>query len=282
MANHVSKAKEYELFVKKVYQRLYAVEGVDNPVIMHDVTLTGKSGSTHQIDVYWEFTLAGVRHRVAVECKDYNSPIKKEKIATFKGVLDDIAGNIQGIYASRVGYQSGALKFAESCGIQPMIIRKPTDEDWEGYIRDIYINVHMFTHENTRVHFECDLEWIKDNMSELSKAEKGVSGIHALNIEAFIEDQDKQEIKSICEYQNALPREKAGKDYFAEYEYKNAFLICKGIRYKIRKLRIDYDVNEYIDTIHIKGDQIVEAIVKNSLESGEKLIDFDGRVRERK
>ena len=282
MANHVSKATEYELFVQNIYRRLYSVEGIDNPVIMHNVTLTGKSGATHQIDVYWEFSLAGVRHRVAVECKDYESPIKKEKIASFKGVLDDIAGNIQGIYASRVGYQKGALQFAEQYGIQPMIIRKLTDEDWEGRIRTIYIDIHMFTHSNIRVHFEGDKDWINDNMPELVNQESGVIGLSGLNIETFIDDQDKKEIKSICEYQNELPRESAGKDYFTEYEYQNAYLICNGIRYKIKKFRIDYDVNEYVDTICIKGDEILEAIVKNSLESSEKLIGFDGRVHERK
>ena len=52
MANHVSKATEYELFVQNIYRRLYSVEGIDNPVIMHNVTLTGKSGATHQIDLY--------------------------------------------------------------------------------------------------------------------------------------------------------------------------------------------------------------------------------------
>jgi hypothetical protein len=140
----------------------------------------------------------------------------------------------------------------------------------------------MLMLENTRVYFDCDAKWIKDNMPELLKAEKGKFGIRTLNKETFIENQDEQETKSIYEYQNALPREKAGKDYLVEYEYKNAYLICDGIRYKIKKLRIDYDVKEYIDKIHIKGDQIIEAIVKNSLERSEKMIGFDGSVRDRK
>lgn len=80
MSNHVSEATEYELFVQKIYQRLYAVEGVGNPTIRYNVTFMGKSGAIHQIDVYWKFAFASVRRRVAVECKKYKQPIKKKEL----------------------------------------------------------------------------------------------------------------------------------------------------------------------------------------------------------
>ena len=55
--NTTESGTEYELMVKSVYNRLYATEGVENQTIQHNVKFIGKSGATHQIDLYWEFTV---------------------------------------------------------------------------------------------------------------------------------------------------------------------------------------------------------------------------------
>jgi len=36
-------------------------------VVRHDVRLKGRSGQEYQIDVYWEYKIAGVTHKVAIE-----------------------------------------------------------------------------------------------------------------------------------------------------------------------------------------------------------------------
>ena len=52
--------------VQRVYTFLLNMrdEGV---VVGNPVFMTGKSGEQHEIDVYYEFTRAGIRHRVAIE-----------------------------------------------------------------------------------------------------------------------------------------------------------------------------------------------------------------------
>lgn len=80
---------------------------VANPVFM-----TGKSGAQHEIDVFYEFDKAGIRHRVAIECKDWATPVSKGQIQEFESKLRDI-GNITGVVVSRNGYQSGATGFAK-------------------------------------------------------------------------------------------------------------------------------------------------------------------------
>lgn len=276
--NTTEAGTEYELLVKDVYNRLYATEGVENPVIQHDVIFQGESGAAHQIDLYWEFSVAGVRHRVAVECKNYKNPVKKEKIAAFDGILKDISGNIQGIYACRNGYQKGALLYAKSCGIQLMEIREPNDEDWKGRIRDIYVQVHMLFAENYKVSYVCDTAWFKEHYpSMISKQET----ICASNAETFIEDEDKQSMTRLLDIMNALPKEGEGKGFVEEYEYTNAYFVYQEKRYKIKKMRIEYDVHDYQDTIHICGDEIIQTIVQNSLDKSAKLISFDGSIRER-
>ncbi len=97
--------------VRHVYSFLLNMrdEGV---VVGNSVFMTGKSGVQHEIDVFYEFARAGIRHRVAIECKDWGKPVSKGQIQEFESKLRDI-GNITGVVISRNGYQSGAGDFAK-------------------------------------------------------------------------------------------------------------------------------------------------------------------------
>ena len=96
-------------------------DGVENINVLHNVKIIGRSGASHQIDVYWEFKLAGVTYKTCIECKHYNSSVKKSHIAAFSAVLEDI-GNATGIFATTEGYQEGALLFAQAKGIRLLLV----------------------------------------------------------------------------------------------------------------------------------------------------------------
>ena len=97
--------------VRHVYSYLLNMrdEGV---VVGNSVVMTGKSGVQHEIDVFYEFARVGIRHRVAIECKDWERAVSKGQIQEFESKLRDI-GNITGVVISRNGYQSGAEDFAK-------------------------------------------------------------------------------------------------------------------------------------------------------------------------
>lgn len=105
--------------VQRVYSSLLNMrdEGV---LVANSVFMTGKSGVQHEIDVYYEFMRAGIRHRVAIECKDWAKPVSKGQIQEFESKLRDI-GNITGVVISRNGYQSGADAFARHWDIMPLL-----------------------------------------------------------------------------------------------------------------------------------------------------------------
>ena len=63
----------YERFTQEIYQQLVNLDVVRTTKVQHDVKLEGRSGQKHQIDVYWEYEIAGNKHRVAIECKNYNT-----------------------------------------------------------------------------------------------------------------------------------------------------------------------------------------------------------------
>lgn len=104
--------------VQQVYSYLLNMrdEGV---VVGNTVFMTGKSGVQHEVDVYYEFAKAGIRHRVAIECKDWAAPVSKGRIQEFESKLRDI-GNITGVVVARNGYQSGAEALARHMDILPL------------------------------------------------------------------------------------------------------------------------------------------------------------------
>jgi Restriction endonuclease len=111
-----SEDKDYELLTQAVYQTILKQQGYENITVQHDVDLTGRTGATHQIDVYWHFRQAGVGHKVLVECKNYSRKISLGKIRDFKSVMDEV-GPCQGIMVTKTGYQSGVKKYARHHGI---------------------------------------------------------------------------------------------------------------------------------------------------------------------
>lgn len=106
---------ELEDHVKKVYEFLLSLDG-ENVVVGRNVQLRGKTDSAYEIDVYYEFEKAGIRHRVAFECKNTKRPIDRAEVSVFKCAVDEFPGMIA-VMVSAAGYQSGAKKFARDNGL---------------------------------------------------------------------------------------------------------------------------------------------------------------------
>ncbi len=152
---------EYEKFTQEVYQKLIKADGIHTIDVQHNVKLLGKSGQEHQIDVYWEYEIAGVEHKVAIECKNYNRTVPIGKVRDFYGVLSDLK-NVVGIMVTKVGYQEGAKKFAESYGINLKELRTPNEG--ECVIGEIGIHSNMNIRRRL---FLVDEDWAKANKIDL-------------------------------------------------------------------------------------------------------------------
>ena len=97
--------------------RGYAEEmRLDNFVISHNEIVKAHDGD-YQVDVYSEFTIfGGSKIKVLVECKQYNSPVKRERVELLYSRLQS-TGAHKGILMTTAQFQSGALRFAEEHGI---------------------------------------------------------------------------------------------------------------------------------------------------------------------
>jgi hypothetical protein len=111
--------KEFEDHVRQVYQALLDLKG-EKVLVARDVTIRGRNGLDHQIDVYYEFELADIKHQVAIECKNMSRPLDKDRVMAFSAKVNDCPG-VRGIIVAANGYQSGAKKFSEDNGISALV-----------------------------------------------------------------------------------------------------------------------------------------------------------------
>ncbi|WP_321902441.1 restriction endonuclease [Paraburkholderia tropica] len=112
----VGDGKALEDHVRNVFQTLLDLE-LENTVVGRGVSLRGSRGSVYEIDVYYEFEIAGMRHRVAIECKNSSRPVGRDDVLAFALKVQDCQGVI-GVIVSANGYQSGARESAEQNGLK--------------------------------------------------------------------------------------------------------------------------------------------------------------------
>jgi hypothetical protein len=159
---------DYERLTRDVYEALLRSDGIDTVEVCHDTEVLGRSGCSHQIDVYWEFRLGGVLFRTAIECKRYASSLEIGRVRDFYAALADI-GNIQGIIVTTTGYQSGAKKFADFYGINLLELRTPAETDWAGKFKDVAIGMNVCTPKIVSSDVTLDHAWHKAHLDRIQK-----------------------------------------------------------------------------------------------------------------
>jgi hypothetical protein len=76
-----------------------------------DDRLTEPNGTVHAVDVSARRTVGGVDLLWVVECKLWNKPVPKEKVAALKAIVDGVGAD-RGLVMSQSGFQSGAIQMA--------------------------------------------------------------------------------------------------------------------------------------------------------------------------
>ena len=233
---------EYEKFAQEIYQGLLNEESIKAIQVQHNVKLRGKSGQLHQVDVYWEYEHAGVNHKVAIECKNYNKPVSVGKVRDFYGVLSDL-NNVNGIMVTKVGYQKGAKEFATHYGINLKELRLPNKE--ESIIGRLELNLNIFI---TRRLFLLDDEWAKSsiNLEGYRKYLMFFSGDNDWTTTDFpletlpdakICDKNGIPIVSFDELEDKLPSENTEPEYI--FNFEDAYIDTRNMgRVKIKKVKL--------------------------------------------
>ena len=276
MANN---GKEYELFIQDIYNLLNSVDGLSNVKIEHNIKLVGAANVEHQIDLFWMFCVGGVYYRVAIECKNYNKPVSKDRIQAFHAVLNDI-GNITGIFVSKMGFQRGAKEYAQKYGIQLMEIRKPLDQDWKNRIKTVLIDFHVLSLANVSIKVFADDQDNNDvfkNKNFMAYLQNVIIDFSQMSI-----DDNNVITNSQVRLQdliNMLPMDKPGINRVFKVMFVNGRFKYKETSLPIVNLEINYDIVDTAEQIKIDGSQEIVAIVKNVIDGTMASIRKDGTVK---
>ncbi len=117
-----NKGEMLESYVQYVYSKLLELNDYEDVIVSRNVTIKGKSGATNEFDVFYQFQHLNIECKVAIECKDWKSPVSVGEVRDFAAKIEDIGmGQVIGVMISKSGYQDGALKYAETSGIKVLI-----------------------------------------------------------------------------------------------------------------------------------------------------------------
>lgn len=275
----MNKGTEYEKFIQDVYQSVINAEGHGTIQVKQNIKLRGKSEQEHQIDVYWEYIIAGITHRVAIECKNNSEEVSVGKVRDFHGVLNDI-GNINGIMVSKVGFQSGAKTFGAYYGINLKELREPRDEDWKGRIREIGIYPIMVVPHIKKRFIAVDEEWVKKNIVLPKNGDVSYS-MGGMSEDIWLVDRNGVRLKNFHQLDQEIPVSGVQeKDLKYSFKFEDAYIVVdKFGKLKIKEIQYGYDVIvTELESIVFQADD-PKAIMRDSITGEIKFIDKDGSVK---
>ena len=265
---------EYEKFTQEIYQELLNADAPKATNVQHNVKLKGKSGQEHQIDVYWEYEIAGVKHKVAIECKNYNKAVPIGKVRDFYGVLADL-NNVTGILVTKVGYQEGAKRYATEHGIMLKELRVPNQgETIIGEIEQVF-NIlsrrclflvdenYAETEKFSVSKYKHILDWMSLN-NESSWAD--ATHIPLELVDRTIINSNGSTIESLSEIEKSLPKDS---DSDIIFKYEDAYVNTRWGKLKVNEIKYEYKYENESKVIAIDAQGFVKAILIDT-QNGEK------------
>ena len=101
--------------------------------VEHDVTLTGASGATRQIDVLVTEDKGSEKQLTLIECKYWNYNVGRTEADIMFASLDDLNAS-RGVIFTTKGYQKGAKAYAKAKNIDIYVVRSLSDGNYSAQI----------------------------------------------------------------------------------------------------------------------------------------------------
>ena len=248
--------KEYEKLTQEIYQELVNNDVLKPTKVLHNVKIKGKSGQEHQIDVYWEYEIAGSKHKVAIECKNYDKTVAIGKVRDFNGVLSDL-NNVAGIMVTKVGYQKGAKKYAKEYGIVLKELRVPFSS--EKIFGPMEFNVNISTRHCL---FLVDEKYNQGRIMSTTHIPLTLAS-------DIITDSSGTQIASLDAIRANTPMDS---DSDIIHRFEDAYVQTIWGRIKINEIKFEYEYKNYNRTISMYAKDFVKAILIDAMSGDVKLI----------
>ena len=266
-----SKGTEYEKYIEKICKSINSYRCFTLIELTQNKIIKGTSGVSHQIDVYWEFVLDKNKYKCIFECKNYNSKISKDKIATLDSISKDIPDSLP-IIVSTKGFQSGAKEYAKAKGVTPFICRVLKDDDLQDRVRSFEIHLIILGKPKVNVKVTKDDQWCKEN---------GYNNFNMTKIKDF----------TICDYstqQSYLLYDFIENWIKSNYEdrtetihFDNAFLVYEldSVNFKFTDLIVSVIYEKTEEVIRVNGDDYVQGLLIDVLNNHRSIVYKTGEIK---
>ena len=277
--------QSYEELVKYIYEQLGKSSGVEILGWGPSCKIQGKYGEDYQIDVLTSHSDGVHTYKTAIECKFWNKKVGKDPISKLLTIIEETEID-KGVIVSKLGFTRGAQLFADRKNISLVELREPVDNDWNGLIKDIYINLIYYV--DKIYDLEINLEGNKNKEGKLiipsydvyvhiNKKSALLNDIldNVINVNTSNIDTDLSDFywTEECSQKN---EEKAYNLKFPE----NTTLVFPGGEgeYKMREIRFKVRQIEHTNVIEIHGEDYVSMIMDVIFENKKFAIRRDGIV----
>lgn len=138
MVKEEKRGRPFERLVAAVQAKLDPGAQVHSPLRVQQT----RSGVPAELDAAVKGKVGSTEILVAIEAKDYREDVGVEKVRAFASLLKDIRAH-KGIMVAQAGFTGGALSVAANEGIETCVLRAANDDDWQGYLRSVKLEVVM-------------------------------------------------------------------------------------------------------------------------------------------
>lgn len=265
--------ENYEDIVKVIYERLGSHAGVKILCHGRNCKVVGKSGVEHQIDVLAEHSDGWQDYRTAVECKYWDRKRPKDDVTKLAEILED-AQIDKGVIVSKLGFTSDAITFARYKNIELVELREPTDEDWEGRMKNITIEIIV------------PVPQVLDFRMKITEQDADSVGILPVELDAIeiIEPNDTSRRLSEIVYEMVCSADKASVDLQEFHKDFPSGTIASGLRdeSETKIVSIDFKIKfeQIKKLVEIRGDDHVAMIMKSLFSNRTHIISPRGDIRE--
>ncbi len=128
----LKRGSKYERLAAIVFKQLMA------DTTVHDLRLRGATGARHQIDVI----VGDDRQRVLIEAKDYAKKVGLPLVRNFWAAVEDLGAD-EAFIVTTVGFTKPAVTYAAGKAVQLAVLRPPSNEDWEGFVRRVVLTLRI-------------------------------------------------------------------------------------------------------------------------------------------
>lgn len=166
----MAKWLDYEKMITNIYKEL-----APSANVTHNDKVMGKDSEIErQIDVTIRDTIEGENILIAVQAKDYQTPVDINTVGEFASVLRDIRAS-KGILVCNAGFTRGAMNLARSWGIDLCSAYDVESRNWSGDITIpvLWIDVNPLVQLQLKVHLDAGDGFSRDPRHWILSSDRG-------------------------------------------------------------------------------------------------------------